>query len=40
MDEFDHNEFPLTYLITVRCYDTWFHGDDRQSVDRHDLNVG
>ena len=39
MDEFDHNEFPLGYLITVRCYGTWLHGDDRLSVDRHGLNV-
>ena len=39
MDEFDHNEFPLAYLITVRCYGTWLHGDDRRSVDRHGLNV-
>ena len=23
MEEFDHNEFPLAYLITVRCYGTW-----------------
>jgi REP element-mobilizing transposase RayT len=39
MDEFDHNEFPLGYLITVRCYGTWLHGGDRLSVDRHGLNV-
>lgn len=39
MDEFDHNEFPLAYLITVRCYGTWLHGDGRLSVDRHGLNV-
>ena len=39
MEEFDHNEFPLAYLITVRCYGTWLHGDDRQSIDRHGLNV-
>lgn len=39
MDEFDHNEFPLAYLITVRCYGTWLHGDDRLSVDRHGVNV-
>jgi REP element-mobilizing transposase RayT len=38
MDEFDDNEFPLAYLITVRCYGTWLHGD-RPSVDRHGLNV-
>jgi len=39
MDEFDHNEFPLAYLITVRCYGTWLHGGGRLSVDRHGLNV-
>ncbi|HYX29367.1 MAG TPA: transposase [Pyrinomonadaceae bacterium] len=39
MDEFDRNEFPLGYLITVRCYGTWLHGNERLSVDRHGLNV-
>ena len=28
------NEAPLAYLITVRTYGTWLHGDDRGSVDR------
>ena len=37
--EFDTNDFPLAYLITVRCYGTWFHGDERLTVDRHGLNV-
>ena len=37
--EFDTNEFPLAYLITVRCYGTWLHGDERLTVDRHGLNV-
>jgi REP element-mobilizing transposase RayT len=37
--EFDTNEFPLAYLITVRSYGTWLHGDERLSVDRHGLNV-
>jgi hypothetical protein len=26
---------PLAYLITFRTYGTWFHGDTRGSVDRH-----
>ena len=39
MREFDCNDFPLAYLITVRCYGTWLHGADRLSVDRHGLNV-
>ena len=37
--KFDHNEFPLAYLITVRSYGTWLHGDERLAVDRHGLNV-
>lgn len=38
-DEFESNEFPLAYLITVRTYGTWLHGDDKLSVDRHGFNV-
>ena len=37
--EFDSNDFPLAYLITIRCYGTWLHGDERLTVDRHGLNV-
>lgn len=37
--EFDSNDFPLAYLITVRTYGTWLHGDERLTVDRHGLNV-
>src|SRR5262249_46196625 len=37
--EFDNNEFPLAYLITVSSYGTWLHGDNRKSIDRHGLNV-
>ena len=37
--DFDDNEFPLAYLITIRCYGTWLHGDDRLTVDRHGLNI-
>ncbi len=37
--DFDHNEFPLAYLITIRCYGTWLHGDNRMSVDRHGFNI-
>jgi len=39
MSDYDDNEFPLAYLITVRCYGTWLHGDERLSVDRHGLNI-
>src|SRR5687767_14449990 len=37
--DWDDNEFPLAYLITIRTYGTWFHGDPRGSVDRHGKNV-
>jgi REP element-mobilizing transposase RayT len=37
--DFDRSEFPLAYLITIRCYGTWLHGDERVAVDRHGLNV-
>jgi REP element-mobilizing transposase RayT len=38
-DEYDDNEFPLAYLITIRCYGTWFPGDERGSVDRQGHNL-
>jgi REP element-mobilizing transposase RayT len=28
-------EIPLAYLVTLRCYGTWLHGDIRGSVDRN-----
>jgi REP element-mobilizing transposase RayT len=34
MRDFDHNDFPLAYLITFRCYGTWLHGDERGSYRR------
>ena len=34
----DDNEFPLAYLITIRTFGTWLHGDSRGSVDRHGKN--
>jgi hypothetical protein len=37
--EWDDNEYPLTYLITIRTYGTWLHGDERGSMDRHDKNI-
>ena len=37
--DLDTNQFPLAYLITVRCFGTWLHGDERLAVDRHGLNV-
>ena len=32
--DFDDNEFPLAYLISLRTYGTWLHGDERSSMDR------
>ena len=37
--EYDYNDFPLAYLITLRTYGTWLHGDEKLSVDRHGFNV-
>lgn len=36
--EFQDNSYPLAYLITIRCYGTWLHGDERASVDRNKFN--
>lgn len=30
---------PIAFLITVRCYGTWLHGDNKNSVDRHGFNT-
>lgn len=27
-------DIPLAFLITFRCYGTWFHGDERGSINR------
>jgi|SRR5438876_1809280 len=32
--QLDTNVFPLAYLITLRTYGTWLHGDERGSIDR------
>ena len=37
--DWDENEFPIAYLITIRTYGTWLHGDERGSVDRHGRNL-
>ena len=39
MDQIPDDVFPLAYLITLRSYGTWLHGDERTSVDRHGYNV-
>ena len=40
MRDFDDNEFPLAYLITLRTYGTWLHGDERGSMDRNNNVYG
>jgi REP element-mobilizing transposase RayT len=35
----DDNESPLAYLITIRTYGTWLQGDERWSVDRRGQNI-
>jgi REP element-mobilizing transposase RayT len=37
--EYDDNIFPLAYLITLRSFGTWLHGDNRGAVDRHGKNI-
>jgi REP element-mobilizing transposase RayT len=37
--DWDDSEFPLAYLITIRTFGTWLHGDDRGSMDRHGKNI-
>jgi len=34
-DNWDFADFPLAYLITIRTYGTWLHGDERTSIDTH-----
>jgi REP element-mobilizing transposase RayT len=31
---YEENAFPLAYLITIRTYGTWLHGDKRFSINR------
>ena len=31
LNDFDDNEFPLAYFISLRTYGTWLHGDVRGS---------
>ena len=40
MRDFDDNEFPLAYLITLRCYGTWLHRDERGSMRRKENVYG
>lgn len=34
-ENWDDADFPLAYLITIRTFGTWLHGDERFSVDTH-----
>jgi REP element-mobilizing transposase RayT len=36
---YENAEFPLAYLITIRTFGTWLHGDERGSVDRRGKNI-
>ena len=38
-DLWDDNAFPMGFLITIRTFGTWLHGDERTSVDRHGKNI-
>jgi len=38
MNEYAEDNYPLAYLITIRSYGTWLHGDEKGSVDRHGFN--
>ena len=37
--EFQERSVALAFLITFRCYGTWFHGDERGSVGRRRCNI-
>ena len=37
--DWDESHYPLAYLITIRTYGTWLHGDQRGSMDRHGKNI-
>lgn len=39
MNEHAEGNYPLAYLITIRAYGTWLHGDEKGSVDRHNFNI-
>lgn len=36
--DFQDQSDPIAYLITIRCYGTWLHGDARGSMDREKFN--
>lgn len=39
MDEQAEGNYPLAYLITIRSYGTWLHGDEKGSVGRKEFNI-
>lgn len=39
MNRISEGNFPLAYLITLRSYGTWLHGDEKGSIDRHGFNI-
>jgi Transposase IS200 like. len=38
-ETFEENGFPQGYLITIRTFGTWLHGDKRHSVGRNGTNI-
>ena len=36
--DFQDRSAPLAFMITIRCYGTWLHGDERGSMDRLEFN--
>ncbi len=39
MEIWDDEIWPMAYLITIRTFGTWLHGDERGSVDLHGKNI-
>ncbi|HEX8736291.1 MAG TPA: transposase [Pyrinomonadaceae bacterium] len=39
MNENLEGNYPLAYLITIRSYGSWLHGDEKGSIDRHGFNI-
>ena len=37
--KWEDNDAPIAYLITIRTYGTWLHGDERSSVDLRGQNI-
>ena len=35
-ENWDDADYPRAYLITIRTYGTWLHGDERRSIDTHE----